>query len=1109
MSSSGLVNPNISPNSLGSNNSIGNQHLQQQLPSQSIVSNSSGSNNNNNNNNSGNDKILLLCSTCHLKINQDVKELTEKVLPGFHDSKYSFTCKSCSASKTPILYHLGKSWKCVIHTALFNMERQNGCKYFHHSDVTTYVSKYPNVFLHDKSLADISKAVSMAFFNNKGYFISGGPYTGKWANPSPDRTDLESTMDTFDSPLGENGNTGHHEDRHLLSPSRSRSRSLSRSRSRSRSMSNSRSRSRSMSGSRSISRGRSHSRSRSGSRSSISRSRSRSNSFDRQHHSHNNGGNSNNHQNTHHQHQSINNGKRVENLSSSSRGSNNNSDYDSESESDNEYSKKYLTCGQCKNLFSAETIPTGKVIPGPFDKCYEYTCKFCCQPESDQPLIKHQPKTWTKILHTALHNLELDRRIRFHSTKDIYQYILTNIKDLQSEPKQDVSIDIINYVLESGRRLFINSTKDNRLWCNRKKNDKVTFDNRNILVLTKELSQSGHHTSSNNGHGPSSGSGGQKKRSHDMMDDDHHHSSSSGSNNNQHKTLQQQSKSKSSQSTSGTSTSTPSINITNSNGKNLSGNVALQNIRLTPLYCNQCKNWFPNAASDLMEDNPTLIIPSHIDKRYIYTCSKCSDKKSAILIHLPKSWKIIVHTTLYNLGILSGQKFSSNKTLYSFISDNANTLLLGGKTIDYLNKNLSGVLSSYKNLFCSSGRNMWGNVSQYSDDDKIKMPIPSGGASYLSLQSHHQSNSHNNNNNNNQNNNNSSSNNGISSHSINLVDDDDKSDDDYQPKKKFKSSDNTSGVGDLMEVGDSSPNIKLKDASKLKIIQQQLSSNQQLTNSNKPSIKPNNNNNNGNNNNNTSGSSSAMNQSPQQNSKSLVLVSSTSNTSSNANSNGSLNVKNSNGNINSFTIDEDLMDDDIEIQIHDERIQSLLGFLKLNLNNDLKSLRKEIDVMEIPELRGLEFRFLLRKSPISLKQENSYLIKDCLYSSDNSMITIGIRSILPILAQSPPSSLASHQSIMSSPTILSSSSPLALSSIPDASAFTNHPYFIFFSQFLNNLKSIQNPTSSTSSSSSNVNNQGNNNNNNSNITVSKDDMMLKSTNNSEELLPLPIPNTSH
>ncbi|KAN0040254.1 hypothetical protein ACTA71_012144 [Dictyostelium dimigraforme] len=132
-------------------------------------------------------------------------------------------------------------------------------------------------------------------------------------------------------------------------------------------------------------------------------------------------------------------------------------------------------------------------------------------------------------------------------------------------------------------------------------------------------------------------------------------------------------------------------NLIKSAGIVNSGNVAIQNIKFTPLICNSCKNVFPNAASELLDEHPGMII----DKRYTFTCANCSDKKVNTLNHLPKPWK----------------------TLHSFISDNSNTLLLGGKTINYLNKNLSGVLSSYRNLFCSSCRNMWGNVSQYQESD--------------------------------------------------------------------------------------------------------------------------------------------------------------------------------------------------------------------------------------------------------------------------------------------------------------------------------------------------------------------------------------------------------
>ncbi|KAF2076818.1 hypothetical protein CYY_001895 [Polysphondylium violaceum] len=1092
MSSSNNNNNNNSSSTSNSNSNVGN--------------NNGNSNTNNNGNLVGMDKILLLCSTCHLKTNQDIKELKEKVLPGFHDNKYSFTCKSCTPNKVPTLNHLGKSWKCVIHTALFNMERQSGNRFFHHSDVTNYVIKYPNVFLHDKSLADISKAVTMAFFNNKHYFVSGGSYTGKWANPRPaDVSDLD-----FDSPPNDSiSNNNHHnqnssnnnnnnninnnnnnnqqqnfnsndfdKERQLLSPSRSRSMSRSRSRSQSMSSRESRSRSRSRSVSRSLSRGRSRSRS----ISSRSNSRSispRNNSLKR-----GVGGRSGS-------------GSGGNFSTGSSRSSSlSDSDSDSNSDSESELFMKYIQCLTCKNL-STMDFSLNKVAPGPFDKNYEFICKGC---NEENPSFKHLAKSWTKIIHTALHNLEFEKRIRFHSKKDIFQYIQSHPKELECDQKQDVTPNIINYVLMSGRSLFINSAINQRLWCNRKKKDRVLVDSRGIYVFAKELSKKRHHSEMDNERSSNNNSISNVVNNMNNSNNNNNINNNSKSSNDEkvhsHNESSHRSSilsynggnSKSSSSSTSQNNSTNSSN-NNNNGNNLtssiqqninsSGNVAIQNIKFTPLFCNHCKVLNPNAASELLEETPGIIIPSHIDKRYIYVCAKCSDNQQATLNHLPKSWKVIVHTTLYNLGIISGQKFSSNKTLYSFISDNANTLLLGGKTIDYLNKNLSGVLSSYKNLFCSSGRNMWGNVSQYQEnsntgDNKNKATIDDDDEknsedehSYHKIKKHKSSNSNSNSNNNN--------------NSINSITD------------KLLNDDNN-----LMEIKSS----KLMDTS---VGKKDLNSNSPITfvkrpSSSSPSSYPSNSspnssilNSSGGNSGNQSRPSSHQPQkpnittSPTNTSKNSSinniqkeLYNNVNNVNSNVNSNNkttnnTTSTNNNNNNNRNLNL-EDIQDEtNVEIVIYDERIHSLIGFLHVNINTELNQLRKEVDDMEIPELKNLEFRFLFKKSPISLKQESHFNIKDCLFSGSNG-ITVELRSITPNVPVSPGisngigtlsnSGFNPNIAAAAAASLLQSPQPFNVSSVPDISAMSNHPMFILFSQFQQLQNQIGGPSSSSSTSSS-------------------------------------------
>jgi len=1128
----------------------------------------------NNGNIIGGDKILLLCSTCHSKISQDIKELKEKVLPGFHDNKYSFTCKSCTPNKVPLLNHLGKSWKCVIHTALFNMERQSGNRFFHHSDVTNYVIKFPNVFLHDKSLADISKAVTMAFFNNKHYFVSGGSYTGKWANPRPsDVSDLD-----FDSPPNDsvnntnnnnnqnqnqnnnnnnnnnannnNNNNDSDKERQLLSPSRSRSMSRSRSRSTSMSSRESRSRSRSRSVSRSLSRGRSRSRSFS--------SRSNSRSISPRNHSLNKRGGS---------------GGSGGNFSTGSSRSSSLSDSDSDSNSDSESElfMKNIQCNNCKNL-STMDFSLNKVAPGPFDKNYEFTCKFC---NDDNPSFKHLPKSWTKIIHTALHNLEFEKRIRFHSKKDIFQYISSHPKELESDSKQEVSPSIIKYVLMSGRSLFINSAINPRLWCNRKKKDRVVIDSRGIYVFAKELSKKRHHSeidnersintinngNSNSGVGntsntiissssntiSSSSNSSHHHNHHKSNHDDKHHShigensnnnggnntSSSGigtsGGNNRSSILSYNSGGNNSKSTNNNNNNSHTVNTTlNSSIQNQgsvnSGNVAIQNIKFTPLFCNHCKVLNPSAAAELLEENPGIIIPSHIDKRYIYICGKCSDNQQPVLNHLPKSWKVIVHTTLYNLGIISGQKFSSNKTLYSFISDNANTLLLGGKTIDYLNKNLSGVLSSYKNLFCSSGRNMWGNVSQYQesssdtqkkieDDDEKNSEDEH---SYHKIKKHKSNNNSSNTNNNNNNNSNITSGNNLSNSTFDKVLNDDtlieikspSSKIDYAKKQQQQQQDTNSPITFLKRPSSSSSpsssnnsNTSSPSSTSLNSNINNISSNNNNNNHNQSSksnpkqssniiittvpVNSNTNSNNINNQNNNNNSSKINNNIQKDNSV---------NNSNNNNSNNNNNNNSNNNNRSMILYQDDIQDEtNVEILIYDERIHSLIGFLNVNINTELNQLRKEVDDMEIPELKNLEFRFLFKKSPISLKQESHFNIKDCLFSG-NSGVTIELRSITPNVPVSPGISngignVSSNNSNSSNnnsggfnaaaataaaASLLQSPQPFNVSSVPDISAMSNHPMFILFSQFqqlqnqLNGGGSGSSNSSSTSSSSSSL-----------------------------------------
>ncbi|GAM28534.1 hypothetical protein SAMD00019534_117100 [Acytostelium subglobosum LB1] len=907
------------------------------------------------------DKVMLVCTTCHNKVMQDVRELSEKVIPGFHDNKYSFACRQCSSSKTPMLFHLGKSWKCVIHTALFNLERMTGNRFFHHSDVTSYVMKYPHVFLHDKSLADISKAVSMAFFNNKGYFVSGGPYTGKWANPKPSEVDsLEGDSVGADSPMDAISTypSSSEHDKHdskLERDHASSSNSHHHSRDRERTYIDVKERDKERVMSRSNSRGRSPSRTKhqsGGSSRSNSRSRSRSRSS------------SSNSDSGH-------NYRRSSSSRSSSR-----SNSDSESDSDEADYKSTVTCTGCKNDAVLE-FNANRVLPGPFDKNYEYTCKYCTA-NGAEPILKHMPKSWTKIIHTALHNLELEKGIRFHSRKDIFQYVASHQKDLVSEPKQDVSLAIINYILSSGRSLFINSCINSRLWCNRKKRDKVEFDGRGVLVLSKELDKKqqlgitgDQQYSDDGGVGPSTHSHGGSSSVSST-----HHSSSSGASSGGHY---------------GQGSMAPG-----------NGGASQGPAKLTPLYCNACKLVFVNGAAELLE-NKKSIIPSHIDTRYIYTCAKCNDKKVATLIHLPKSWKVIVHTTLYNLELGSGSKFSSNKALYSFISENASTLLLGGKTIDYLNKNLSGVLSSYKNLFCSSGRNMWGNVSQ---DDKKQVGGQSG--------AHHHSSS-------------SSSSSGSGNNTSIVI------------SSANSSSNNNNNYDD-----DHSDEESSKTTKRLKLTIPNVSHRESSTSSSSVSTAASNESH-SHHHSSSSGShhggadddlpTASLGKRKHSDAPSSSSGTSTSSTFTSSTSHtkkaSSTSSPSSKAPKVSAVLDEDLLEDNMDVNIYDERIQNTVGFLTgLGLTTELGQLRREIEELEIPELKGLEFRFLLRRSPIALKQEAQYTVRDCLLNVSHT-VSVGIRSVIP------------NASAASSTNI-------------DVTSLSTNPFYIVFSQLLN--QSLHSPT---------------------------------------------------
>ncbi|KYQ93706.1 hypothetical protein DLAC_05093 [Tieghemostelium lacteum] len=166
-----------------------------------LVSNNNNSNNNNINNSNNNTSnkelclydedyiksVYLICGKCNSKHNISINEFFKhdiKVIPGPEDKSYEFRCFSCS--KEPLFFrHLFKTWKEMIHTSLYNLEREKRYRFSHYREIIKYVLVHSKELLVEREkVMDIKmKNVMTATLSyNRKVFVSFARDSGMWSN---------------------------------------------------------------------------------------------------------------------------------------------------------------------------------------------------------------------------------------------------------------------------------------------------------------------------------------------------------------------------------------------------------------------------------------------------------------------------------------------------------------------------------------------------------------------------------------------------------------------------------------------------------------------------------------------------------------------------------------------------------------------------------------------------------------------------------------------------------------------------------------------------------------------------------------------------------------
>ncbi|EGC34272.1 hypothetical protein DICPUDRAFT_153527 [Dictyostelium purpureum] len=129
----------------------------------------------------------LICCKCNNKQSVENKVFLSNninVIPGPEDKNYEFRCFNCSKGQF-YFRHLFKTWKEMIHTSLFNLEREKKYRFSHYREIIKYVHKHSKELLADreKVLNTKMKNIMTATLSyNRKIFISFARDSGMWSN---------------------------------------------------------------------------------------------------------------------------------------------------------------------------------------------------------------------------------------------------------------------------------------------------------------------------------------------------------------------------------------------------------------------------------------------------------------------------------------------------------------------------------------------------------------------------------------------------------------------------------------------------------------------------------------------------------------------------------------------------------------------------------------------------------------------------------------------------------------------------------------------------------------------------------------------------------------
>ncbi|EFA86008.1 hypothetical protein PPL_01241 [Heterostelium album PN500] len=343
------ITPSNNNNNNNNNNSNNNNTTTTSTTTSTINGNSnspqsstSSSNNNNNNNNNGNinnnNEINMFNYDNYLTM------LTLSCIKCPDDKSYEFKCSECNNGSTFFFKHSPKTWKEMIHTSLFNLERDKNYRFSHYREVISYIRKHPQFLLSDreKETGKMKNVITATLSYNRKLFVSFARDSGMWSNWRP-------------------GDKVYEDDRGLLIL--------------------------------------------------------------------------------------------LENT------------FEAEIKSKETYYFK-LECKECTKLVSFELseLCGSSVIPGPADNRFEFTCDLCSN--NKRPTLSHQSKSWKEVAHTALYNLEREKKYRFSHQIEIATYVKEHPESFAFNREIDNIKNRLSTVLSRYKKSFTSIGRYTGMWSN-------------------------------------------------------------------------------------------------------------------------------------------------------------------------------------------------------------------------------------------------------------------------------------------------------------------------------------------------------------------------------------------------------------------------------------------------------------------------------------------------------------------------------------------------------------------------------------------------------------------------------------------------------------------